>query len=369
MAKPQLYNTPEEKLEAARTYRCAYNACQRNKSLAAETKITKEKQDSAPSMPVGRPCIHDTPDKKHEARHRYRQVYYERRFHLVTVMSYVLKKTGKISIEMLAVTGSSSTANFVEGLCKYFISHPDDPDSLDVMWATIGVLENLHQHAQSVVDNVIEKCGMGSVVHRIPYFESVGFSQLWMILHIPRFASIHHGKQTKQTPQVLTAINVLQLIIRQAPNLCISLLSVFGGGLERWRGYFHGHNQHCTSPPHNNTPTPTEIPAPAHTPTAVELPNSTQPSVVMPESESLTVGLILAAPAASGGTLPVTKKASKRKPTESNAENLEMAAVKRQKGGAVVVSTENSQHHVEGGQGKRQHFQSSHVATANAIGT
>jgi hypothetical protein len=73
-----------------------------------------------------------------------------------------------------------------------------------------------------------------------------------------------------------------------------------------------GHNQHCTSPPHNNTPTPTEIPAPAHTPTAVELPNSTQPSVVMPESESLTVGLILAAPAASGGTLPVTKKASKR---------------------------------------------------------
>jgi hypothetical protein len=80
-----------------------------------------------------------------------------------------------------AVTGSSSTANFVEGLCKYFISHPDDPDSLDVMWATIGVLENLHQHAQSVVDNVIEKCGMGSVVHRIPYFESVGFSQLWMM--------------------------------------------------------------------------------------------------------------------------------------------------------------------------------------------
>jgi eukaryotic translation initiation factor 2C len=27
------------------------------------------------------------------------------------------------------------------------------------------------------------------------------------------------GKQRKQTPQVLTAINVLQLIVRQAPNL------------------------------------------------------------------------------------------------------------------------------------------------------
>ncbi|KAG1876067.1 hypothetical protein C8R48DRAFT_768906 [Suillus tomentosus] len=129
------------------------------------------------------------------------------------------------------------------------------------------------------------------------------------------------------------------------------------------------HNQHRTSPLYNNTPTPMEIPAPAHTPTAVELPNSTQPSVVMPESESLTVGPILAAPAASGGTLLVTKKASKRKPTESNAENLEMAAVKRQKGGAVVVSTENSQHHVEGGRGKRQRFQSSRAATANAIGT
>lgn len=29
------------------------------------------------------------------------------------------------------------------------------------MRSTIGILENLHQHAQSVVDNVIEKRGMG----------------------------------------------------------------------------------------------------------------------------------------------------------------------------------------------------------------
>jgi hypothetical protein len=36
------------------------------------------------------------------------------------------------------------------------------------------------------------------------------------------------GKQTKQTAQVLTAINVLQLIIRQAPNVCVALLSLLG---------------------------------------------------------------------------------------------------------------------------------------------
>ncbi|KAG1899568.1 uncharacterized protein F5891DRAFT_1189727 [Suillus fuscotomentosus] len=32
------------------------------------------------------------------------------------------------------------------------------------------------------------------------------------------------GKQRKQTPQVLMAINVLQLIIHQAPNLCVAPL-------------------------------------------------------------------------------------------------------------------------------------------------
>ncbi|KAG2742218.1 hypothetical protein P692DRAFT_20879776 [Suillus brevipes Sb2] len=55
--------------------------------------------------------------------------------------------------------------------------------------------------------------------------------------------AIIDGKQKKQTPQVLTAINVLQLIVPQAPNLCIALLSDAGiqpldGGLELWRGYF-----------------------------------------------------------------------------------------------------------------------------------
>ncbi|KAG2133863.1 ribonuclease H-like domain-containing protein [Suillus cothurnatus] len=57
------------------------------------------------------------------------------------------------------------------------------------------------------------------------------------------------GKQTKQTAQVLTAINVLQLIIRQAPNLKYpnntrafftkdAGIQPLGGGLELWRGYF-----------------------------------------------------------------------------------------------------------------------------------
>ncbi|KAG2361023.1 hypothetical protein BDR07DRAFT_1486392 [Suillus spraguei] len=125
------------------------------------------------------------------------------------------------------------------------------------------------------------------------------------------------------------------------------------------------HNQHHSSPPYNNTPTPMEIPAPAHTPTAVELPNSAEPVV----PESLTLGPIMAAPAAIGGTLPVTTTASKCKSTKNNTENLETVSVKRQKkGGAVVVSTENSQYHVEGGQGKQQHFQSSRAAAANAIG-
>ncbi|KAG1736714.1 Piwi domain-containing protein [Suillus lakei] len=56
-------------------------------------------------------------------------------------------------------------------------------------------------------------------------------------------------KQTKQTAQVLTAINVLQLIVRQAPNLKYpnntrafftkdAGIQTLGGGLELWRGYF-----------------------------------------------------------------------------------------------------------------------------------
>ncbi|KAG1896977.1 uncharacterized protein F5891DRAFT_1192388 [Suillus fuscotomentosus] len=173
MAKPRLYNTPEEKLEAACTYRRAYNARQRNKLLAPETKTTKAKRDSAPSMPVGRPCIHDTPDKKREARRRYRQVYYE--CHRDELRAKKQEKSrlkcwttqcSDIDARLQAVTGSSSTANFVEGLCKYFVSHPNNPDSLDVMQTTIGILENLHQHAQSVVDNVIEKRGIGCDLSR-----------------------------------------------------------------------------------------------------------------------------------------------------------------------------------------------------------
>ncbi|KIK45842.1 hypothetical protein CY34DRAFT_22361 [Suillus luteus UH-Slu-Lm8-n1] len=57
------------------------------------------------------------------------------------------------------------------------------------------------------------------------------------------------GKQRKQTPQVLTAINLLQLIVRQAPNLKYpnntrafftkdAGIQPLDGGLELWRGYF-----------------------------------------------------------------------------------------------------------------------------------
>lgn len=114
-------------------------------------------------------------------------------------------------------------------------------------------------------------------------------------------------------------------------------------------------NQHRTSP-HNNIPTPTEIPALAHTPTPVELSDSVQPSMV---PESLTMP---------GQALPVATKTSKRKSTKRNTENSEVVSAKRQKMGATVVSTDNSQLHVKEGRGKRQRFQSSRAATANAIG-
>jgi hypothetical protein len=49
-----------------------------------------------------------------------------------------------------------------------------------------------------------------------------------LLLNYSALQAIIDGKQKKQTPQVLTAINVLQLIVPQAPNLCVALLSVFG---------------------------------------------------------------------------------------------------------------------------------------------
>lgn len=70
--------------------------------------------------------------------------------------------------------------------------------------------------------------------------------------------------------------------------------------------------------------------------------------------------------AAVAGTSPATTTSKRRK---TNAENSATLEAKRQKrGGAEMVSNENSQP-VEGGRGKRQRFQSSRVAAANAIGT
>jgi hypothetical protein len=73
--------------------------------------------------------------------------------------------------------------------------------------------------------------------------------------------------------------------------------------------------------------------------------------------DSLNLGLIMAVPAAVVRTLPVTVKPStirKSASTENSAENSETVSVKHQKGGAMVVSTENSQCRVdvEGGRGK-----------------
>jgi hypothetical protein len=52
---------------------------------------------------------------------------------------------------------SSSTSDLLEGLCTYFISNPDNPDSLDIMQGAIDALEDLCRCAQSVVDSVIDE--------------------------------------------------------------------------------------------------------------------------------------------------------------------------------------------------------------------
>jgi hypothetical protein len=60
----------------------------------------------------------------------------------------------------------SSSALFVEGLCTYFISNPDNADSSHVMRAAIDTLEDLHRRAQSLVESVIEECGTGHDLSR-----------------------------------------------------------------------------------------------------------------------------------------------------------------------------------------------------------
>ncbi|KAG1908789.1 uncharacterized protein F5891DRAFT_974104 [Suillus fuscotomentosus] len=119
MAKPRLYNTTEEKLQAARSYQRAYNTHQRNK---LPDRYLKQNAVIGGGITNG-------------------------------------KIKGEVKIEGVII-GSSSTENFIEGLCMHFISNLDDPDTLDVMRGAIDVLQDLHQCAQFVVDNVIEECGM-----------------------------------------------------------------------------------------------------------------------------------------------------------------------------------------------------------------
>ncbi|OJA09523.1 hypothetical protein AZE42_10689 [Rhizopogon vesiculosus] len=56
-----------------------------------------------------------------------------------------------MSFIMMTLIGSSSTV-FVEGLCTYFISNPDNADSSHTMRAAINALEDLRQRAQSLVE-------------------------------------------------------------------------------------------------------------------------------------------------------------------------------------------------------------------------
>ncbi|KAG2031787.1 hypothetical protein BDR03DRAFT_1015820 [Suillus americanus] len=117
------------------------------------------------------------------------------------------------------------------------------------------------------------------------------------------------------------------------------------------------------SAPNNNPFAPMATSSLAHSPTSVEIP-SVQPSSVVPEPPTMEPIMATPSPPATvGGVLPATTKAAKRKSTKSN----ETVSAKRQKReGAVVLPTENSQP-IEGGRGKRQRFQSSRAAAANAI--
>ncbi|KAG2084490.1 uncharacterized protein F5147DRAFT_659821 [Suillus discolor] len=118
------------------------------------------------------------------------------------------------------------------------------------------------------------------------------------------------------------------------------------------------------SAPNNNPFAPMATSTLAHSPTSVEIP-SVQPSSVVPEPPTMEPIMATPSPPATvGGVLPATTKAAEHKSTKSN----ETVSAKRQKReGAVVLPTENSQP-IEGGRGKRQRFQSSRAAAANAIG-
>jgi hypothetical protein len=49
----------------------------------------------------------------------------------------------------------------VEGLCTHFIANPDHPDSLTAIQSAHDRLGDLLQRAQSLENDVIDKCGIG----------------------------------------------------------------------------------------------------------------------------------------------------------------------------------------------------------------
>ncbi|KAG2739932.1 hypothetical protein P692DRAFT_20881458 [Suillus brevipes Sb2] len=140
----------------------------------------------APSMPSagpGRRRMYHTPEEKIEAAHSYRRLYYERHRERIRAKtqencqvkqkkgygnkkrSRWTKKCDEIDACLQVLIGPSST-KFVEGLRTYFISNPNSPDSLDVMWGAIDRLKDLHQRAETEVESVIEERGTGCDLNR-----------------------------------------------------------------------------------------------------------------------------------------------------------------------------------------------------------
>lgn len=79
-------------------------------------------------------------------------------FHNIFMMISRAGPCDEIDACLQTLIGSSS-AVFVEGLCTYFISNPDNADSSHAMRAAIDALEDLCQRAHSLVESVIEECG------------------------------------------------------------------------------------------------------------------------------------------------------------------------------------------------------------------
>ncbi|KAG1805843.1 uncharacterized protein BJ212DRAFT_1303904 [Suillus subaureus] len=195
MARPHLHNTEEEKAEAACAYKRAYYARHCDKLCLQKKEIYKGKQDrlcghGRPAS-VGQPCLHYTAEEKLEAACQSQKAYYDCNREEIHIKyqnksnSKVLDNTSSlkptwsvqdannrrrnkwarlcddIDTSLQAIIGSSSTVALVEGLCELFIAKPDEPDSLDVLWAAHNGLEDLLLHAQNIENNIIEECGTG----------------------------------------------------------------------------------------------------------------------------------------------------------------------------------------------------------------